>query len=226
MSNIENVKWGLGAFNIYFSGKYENLIALEKDIGSLKGVDDFSGFGESDWFLFNDRSNLAFFMLEVPSFIEMKDKHEFKDLKQIDLSEFVKQGRFSFNKQEFAFFCVDSDELLCCSTKSVSYELNIASYFSLLLGEDFSCEGFVLKSAVDHISSEHDSRDDKEFRKFFEGMLNFCKKEIHDAMDEGEEKYLDELNVLHAECKKNRHKDGRIFHIIFFLENTIATYYS
>jgi|GEM_PF-1709249 len=225
-----NVKWDLGGFNVYLDSKYSNLYEVEKDINILCGSSNFSELGEEDWFLINkDTRCLEFLLLSIPASINELDECCdvcIADLKEISLDDFIGKNIYSFPMQHNAFFSLEKNQLLVCSSlKSLFYKIRLTDYFYLLMDEKECYGGFLLDNATNHISSESDFFNNKGFNDCLVDMLSLCKQEAYDAMDKQEKQYFEFLMTLEKKCLDIQERDCRVSHILKFVKNAKFTFY-
>ncbi|MCL2724711.1 MAG: hypothetical protein FWD69_09770 [Polyangiaceae bacterium] len=226
------VKWSLAGFTVFYSGKYKDMHSVAKDLMTLAGLNDFSGFG-GDWFLVQKESKkLAFMLLKIPSAIDRVAKVSadiLDGLRELPLVEFISLGEYATRGEHSAFFSKDHSVLYDLNSEEVAFKVPVSKDFFILLDGSRKRCGFVLVNAIDNLVAENEKRDESTFIELLEKMLYFCDNGVLELMEDGSSSerkaQLELLLSLEDECLKTQEKDGRIFHISYFIKNSKYAFY-
>ena len=225
-----DLRWDLGGFGVFYTGRYANLYEVEEDIGILKGSSNFSGLSDEGWFLVNKVSgHLEFMLLSVPSSISVDGECSAafaSGLPEISFDEFVGSECSIFQSDQRACFSRTENRLLVCSrSMKVSFKIALTDYFHLFLDGHRAYAGYCLDDATNHIASDMPVPESDRFMGCLLRMLSFCNKDASDAMDDKTGSYLRRLEDLERDCLSLEKSDRRMMYILIFIENAKLTFY-
>ncbi|MEQ5837862.1 hypothetical protein N0A02_00190 [Paraburkholderia acidicola] len=222
-----DVKWDLGGFSVFYSGKFPTFEEVEKNIASLSGISNFSGL-EGDWFLVEKKDKvLGFMLLNIPSSIEQLKSSlvDLSGLHEISIDDFIGLAEFAFYGTPSAYFCESTNQIFILDRNDIKYKVMIGADFHLLLNSQKKRCGFVMDNAIKNIVSENEYSDDIVFHDLLMQMLGFCDSGKYKLMDDEDQACLQQLIALEKQCVDMGNKDGRIFHILEFVRNAKYSFY-